>query len=84
MGGDLLEKLDAVKQQLQRSCDGITQLSCQHREWQQSVELLLCNLGTQLQPTGHLVVRTEMPADEHQGQAEPPVDGRRHATGTSC
>ena len=42
MSGDMLENLDAVKQQLQTSDHGIAALCHQHREWQRSVESMLC------------------------------------------
>ena len=42
MSSDMLENLDAVKQQLQTSDHGIAALCHQHREWQRSVESMLC------------------------------------------
>lgn len=71
MSRDMLENLDAVKQQLQTSDHGIAALCHQHREWQRSVESMLCIIENKVASQATLDVQ-----DSNAEATRPAPEGR--------
>jgi len=70
----MLETLDAVRQQLVTSYDGIAELCHQHKEWQRSVENMIRRFENDVsQPVLKTLAEEEQPAleDGSAGSIEP-------------